>query len=366
MKIVFAGGGTGGHLYPAIAMAKELIRRHEASEVLFVGTSEGLEARILPEEGFDLKTIRMMGVKGKKTMEQLRALISFPVALAQSLRILRTFRPDAVIGVGGYASGPVVMAAWLLRMHTMLQEQNSVPGATNRMLARFAERIYTAYEAAEPFFPRHKVLITGNPLRSDLLQGERREGMKVFGLQEGRKTVLIFGGSLGAHAINELVSAMVSEETIRQMPVQFVHQTGADDCDSVRAAYEAAGLAAEVRPYFQEMGLAYSVADMAISRAGAVALSELQAAALPAILIPFPFAADDHQMKNARALEATGAAVVFDQNDLTPARLAAVVGELLGDEARLAGMQAAARREARPDAAGRIVDDVERIVRRAA
>ena len=366
MRIVFAGGGTGGHLYPAIAMARELMRRHKASEVLFVGTSEGLEARILPEEGFNLETIRMMGIKGKKPMEQLRALFRFPVALVQSLRILRSFRPDAVVGVGGYASGPVVLGAWLLRMHTMLQEQNSVPGVTNRVLARFAKRIYIAYGAAEAFFPGRKVLLTGNPLRVDMLSGERKKGMEVFALEEGRKTVLILGGSRGAHAINELVSAMVTEDWLGRTPVQFLHQTGADDIDSVRAAYKSAGFQGEVRPYFHEMGLAYSVADLVISRAGAVALSELQAAGLPAILIPFPFAADDHQMKNARSLEATGAAVVFEQNDLTPTRLAAAVGELLGDEARLAAMAAAARREARPDAAARIVDDVERIVKRAA
>lgn len=366
MRIVFAGGGTGGHLYPAIAMAKELLRRPEASEVLFVGTSEGLEARILPETELHLETIRIMGVKGKKPMDQLRALVSLPMALAQSLRILRSFRPHAVIGVGGYASGPVVLAAWLLRIHTMLQEQNSVPGVTNRMLARFAERIYTAYGVAENFFPRQKVLETGNPLRADMLRGDRKEGMHVFGLHDGRKTVLIFGGSRGARAINTLVSAMVQEKTIREMPVQFVHQTGVDDYDSVRAAYESAGLPAEVRPYFHEMGLAYSVADMAISRAGAVALSELQVAGLPAILIPFPFAADNHQMRNARALEATGAAVVCDQHELTAERLAGTLGELLHDEIRLRTMQAAARRGARPNAAAHIVDDVERIVRHAA
>jgi UDP-N-acetylglucosamine--N-acetylmuramyl-(pentapeptide) pyrophosphoryl-undecaprenol N-acetylglucosamine transferase len=363
MRVVIAGGGTGGHLYPGITLAKEIRKRHPGGAVLFVGTSEGLEARILPKEGFELKTIPVTGWKGKKGMERMRALFFLPLALARSFSLLRSFHPDAVIGVGGFASGPLVAAAWLMGKKVMIQEQNSVPGLTNRLLGRFADRIYTAYEEAQQFFPPRKVLLTGNPLRAWAWQGDRKEAKQAFGLDPNRLTVLILGGSRGAHAVNELVAKMVEGPKWPEGMIQFLHQTGEADWETISDRYRRCGIQAVVKPYLYEMDQAYRAADLAVSRAGAVALSELCAAGVPSILIPFPYAADAHQLKNAHVLERIGAAEVLPQQGLTPERLGMHVRRLMEDGERLGKMRRAALSQARPDAAQRVVDDVERRVR---
>ncbi len=363
MRVIFAGGGTGGHIYPAIAMAREILRRESESKVLFVGTREGVESRILPQEGLELKTLRVMGWKGKKKIERLRALFVLPRALKDSFSILRTFQPDAVIGVGGFASGPLVLAASLSGRKTMLQEQNSVPGMTNRMLGKMVRRVYTAYLESHSYFPKGKVLLTGNPIRKGLDKGGREDALRHFGLTPEKKTVLVLGGSRGAHAVNELVSKMIQKVSWENLPVQFLHQTGEADLQKVSGVYESSGMQAVVRPYIQEIDQAYAAADLAISRAGAVALSELCAAGIPMLLIPFPYAADDHQMRNARVTADAGAAEVLVQEGLVPEKLGENIQAILNDPDRLARMREAALKHARPDAAEAVVDDVERIVK---
>ncbi len=362
MRAVIAGGGTGGHLYPGITLAREILRRDPQGAVLFVGTEGGLESRVLPKEGLDLKTIPVSGLKGKKKGEQLRAVLQLPSALARSLSILRSFRPDVVIGVGGYASGPLALGAFLTGRKVVLQEQNSVPGLTNRLLGRIAERIYTAYDEAAGYFPRRKVRKVGNPIRALQWEGDARSAKKFFGLDPALPLVLVIGGSLGAHAVNEAVMKMVMKMKGEEKGIQFLHQTGEADAESVREAYGAAKIRSVVKPYLYEMAPAYQAADLAVSRAGAIALSELAAAGLPAVLIPFPHAADDHQLKNAQVLEGAGAARLIPQEELTPERLSSELRELLGNPELPARMQNAARQCARPSAAKDLVDDLEGIL----
>ncbi len=361
MRVVLAGGGTGGHLYPGIAVAREILRRDDAAAVLFVGTAAGLESQIVPKEGFDLATIRMSGWKGLSGASRLRALLALPGAVRRSREILRVFGPDAVMGLGGYASGPVVLAAWLARCPAVLQEQNSIPGLTNRLLRRFVRRVYTAYEHAAGYFPEGQVLRTGNPLREGLTPVDRRAAREHFGLSPGTPTVFVLGGSRGAAAINRLVSQLVGAPGLIDLPVQFLHQTGAAEFEAVEQVYEKAGMPAAVRPFFEEMGLAYGAADLAVSRAGAVVLSELCATEVPALLIPFPFAADDHQRQNALVMAEAGAAEILAQKHLDAVTLWSRIRTLMETPDRLAGMRDAARRLAQPDAAARLVDDLERL-----
>jgi len=362
MKVIFAGGGTGGHLYPAIAMAREILKRDPASKVLFVGTPEGIESRILYREGLELKTIRVRGLKGKKRMEQARALLSLPRALMESFSILRSFQPDAVVGVGGYASGPLVLAAFLSRRRTALQEQNSIPGITNRILGKLVDRIYTAYPESHVYFPKEKISETGNPIREGLGSGNREEAVRHFGLDPDQRTILVLGGSLGAHAINLMVSDMVKTSDWAGIPVQFLHQTGEADYQEVLKAYEVSGVRASVRPYVHEIALAYAAADLAVSRAGAVALSELCVSGVASLLIPFPYAADEHQKRNAGVMAGAGAAEVFLQEDLTSKKLGERIRALLADPVRLGGMREAALAHARPHAAKAVVEDLERLI----
>jgi len=362
MRAVIAGGGTGGHLYPGITVAREILQRDPEGAILFVGTEEGLETRILPKEGFDLETIPVSGLKGKKRGEQLRAFLRLPLALTRSLSILRSFRPDVVIGVGGYASGPLVLAASLTGRSVALQEQNSVPGLTNRLLGRVAKRIYTAYDEAVRFFPRRKVLNIGNPLRAWDRQGDPGTAKGSFALDPDLPVVLVIGGSRGAHAVNEVMIKMMKERKGAGEKVQFLHQTGKADVEAVSQAYRQAKVRAVVKPYLYDMASAYEAADLAISRAGAIALSELCAAGLPSLLIPFPYASDDHQRKNAQVLERLGAARVLLQGELTPARLYGELEELLENPEKLKQMGRAALESARPEAAKDLVDDLERIV----
>ncbi len=361
LKVLIAGGGTGGHLYPGIALAREILRRDRAAAILFVGTASGLESQIVPKAGFDLATIRMSGWKGLSGRSRLQAVLVLPGAVRRSGAILRCFGPHAVVGLGGYASAPVILAAWLSRCPAVLQEQNSIPGMTNRLLVRFVRRVYTAYEQAADYFPREKVVRTGNPLREGLTALARGPARAYFGLHRDTPTVLILGGSRGAAALNRVARELVAAPGLVDRPVQFLHQTGAAEFEAVRLEYEKAGVPAEVRPFFDEMGAAYSAADLTVSRAGAVVLSELCVTGLPAILIPFPFAADDHQRRNAQVMVEAGAAELLAQEQLDAGTLWGRIRTLLDAPERLAAMRDAARRQAQPDAARRLVDDLERL-----
>jgi UDP-N-acetylglucosamine--N-acetylmuramyl-(pentapeptide) pyrophosphoryl-undecaprenol N-acetylglucosamine transferase len=327
MKVLIAGGGTGGHLYPGIAIAREVLRE-QGNEVLFVGTSEGIEAKVLPREGLPLRFITVGKLKGMKLAAMLKTLIALPRALFQSLRIVKETRPDVVIGVGGYASGPVAIAAWMLRTPLVLVEPNSYPGLVNRKLGKMATAVALCFPgtAAERFFPARVVRKLGPLVRKGIISGERSSALTSFHLDADRFTVFVMGGSGGAHAINAAMQQ--AAKLLAQEPrLQVLHQTGEKDADAVSAAYREAGLKATVLPYIHDMPAAYAAADLVISRSGATTVAELAVCNKQAILVPFPFAADNHQEFNARTLAASGNADVVLQKDLKPETLFAMIRE---------------------------------------
>ena len=348
MKVVVAGGGTGGHLFPGIALAEEL--RARGHEVIFVGTARGIEARVLPAEGWPLELIDVEGLKGRGAGGLLRGLGRVPRALAQSGTILARLAPSLVVGVGGYASGPVVLRAAMRRIPTAILEQNSVPGFTNRLLGRVVRRVCGAFPGAARYFPAQKYRLLGNPVR-----------MKVRAAMAAPQTsaprgLLVVGGSQGAHAVNELVAGALERLRARGVTLPVVHQTGAADRDGLVERYAAAGLEVDVRAFIDDMAGAYGAARLVVARAGASTLAELTALGVPSLLIPLPTAADDHQTANARDLEAAGAARILAQREATPESLADALSALLADDAGLAAMAAAARSLGRPDAHREIAD----------
>ncbi len=322
MKVIIAAGGTGGHLYPGIAIAREVLRE-AGSEAVFIGTEQGIEARVLPKEGLPVRFITVGRLKGMGAGSVARTLITLPRGLFQALRLLRTERPDAVIGVGGYASGPAALAAWLLRLPLVIVEPNSYAGLTNRMLGRFAKSVFVCFPGRDRqgFFPAGKKALAGPLVRKGIDGGDRAAGRAAFGLRPGSFTVFVMGGSGGAHAINMAMMAAARElASIRGL--QVLHQTGPKDAQEVAAAYRGAGVDAVVLPYIDDMAGAYAAADLVVSRSGATTVAELAVCGKQAVLIPYPFAADNHQEHNALSLAERGGATVIVQKDLTPARLA--------------------------------------------
>jgi len=358
LRVVIAGGGTGGHLYPGLAVAREVQRRDPDAQVSFAGTARGLEARIVPREGFALDVIRSVGLKRTSPTALLRGLSLVPLSLLDAWQLLTRRRPDVVVGVGGYSSGPVVLSAALRRIPTMLLEQNAEPGLTNRLLARWVSAAAVSYASTLSWFGR-KGFVSGNPVRPEFFAvpaTDEPSGRRAF-------RALILGGSQGAHAINVAMVA-AAPELARQYPdLRVVHQTGERDLAAVRAAYAAVGDRMRAEAFIDPVVDEVRTADIVIGRAGATTLAELAAAGRPAILIPLPTAADDHQRRNARVLDDAGAAVVIDPDDLTTARLVEAIGQLTQDRARLAAMGQAMRGFARPDAAARIVDRLLELAR---
>jgi UDP-N-acetylglucosamine--N-acetylmuramyl-(pentapeptide) pyrophosphoryl-undecaprenol N-acetylglucosamine transferase len=352
MKLLIAGGGTGGHLFPGVAIAEELRARAPQAEVLFVGTRRGIEARVLPELGWPLEYIEVSGLKTVGIVGALRGLFRLPRALWQARRIIRRFRPDAVIGVGGYASGPVVLAARLRGVATAICEQNSIPGLTNKLLGRVVRAVFLSFDESRRFFRPNKVQMTGNPIRLALLEGlrgacPRRESDTVH--------VLVCGGSQGAMAVNELASQALGA-LAKEMRLAIVHQTGEKDREATASRYRAAGVTAECVAFIKDMASAYRDADLILGRAGATTVAELAIAGKPAVFIPYPFAADNHQELNAREMADKGAALMFRQAELTADKLADALRPLLVDPARRAAMGAAMRAIARPGAAAAVID----------
>jgi UDP-N-acetylglucosamine--N-acetylmuramyl-(pentapeptide) pyrophosphoryl-undecaprenol N-acetylglucosamine transferase len=358
---VIAGGGTGGHLYPGIAVARELLARRPDAQVSFAGTALGIEARVVPREGFALDLIRSAGLKGKSIADRARGAVLVPLGLLDANAIISARRPSLVIGVGGYSSGPVVLAAALRGIPTMLLEQNAAPGLTNRLLRPFVRAAAVSFESTRRFFGA-KAFVSGNPVRPEFLRtvGPLRESGANDDASGGG--ILVFGGSQGAHAINLAMVEAAPQLAAGGNRVRLAHQTGERDVEMVRAAYRQAGLQAEVEPFFYDMGRRLHAADLIVCRAGATTLAEITAAGKPAILIPLPTATDDHQRKNAEVVARAGAAVVIEERELQ-AGLADAIGGLVGDPERRRRMSAAARQLARPDAASRIADRVEQLAR---
>jgi UDP-N-acetylglucosamine--N-acetylmuramyl-(pentapeptide) pyrophosphoryl-undecaprenol N-acetylglucosamine transferase len=362
IAVLIAGGGTGGHLYPGIAVARELLTRRPDATVTFVGTAAGIEARVIPREGFELDVIRSAGLKGKSLQSLARGVGLLPLSALDAWRVLSRRRPSVVIGVGGYSSGPVVGLAALRRIPTLLMEQNAVPGITNRWLARLADGAAVTYEESIPFFGS-KAFIAGNPVRPEFFEPvapppARAEGYDQHATPPGAARVLVFGGSQGAHAINLAMVEAAARLAAASPGLAITHQTGERDLEMVRDGYRRAGVQARVEPFLFAMDREMKNADLVVSRAGATTLAELMAAGRPALLIPLPTATDDHQRKNAEALVRQGAARMVEQRELTGERLAAELMALVTDAAQRAAIAANARALARPDAARLIVERV--------
>jgi UDP-N-acetylglucosamine--N-acetylmuramyl-(pentapeptide) pyrophosphoryl-undecaprenol N-acetylglucosamine transferase len=367
LSVLIAGGGTGGHLYPGIAVAREIVARVSDAQVAFVGTAAGLEARVVPREGFALDVIRSAGLKGKAIGPLVRGLGLLPLSAVDAWNVVTRRRPAVVIGVGGYSSGPVVLIAALRGIPTMLIEQNAMPGLTNRLLARVVDAAAITYEESGRFFGS-KAFVSGNPVRPEFFQDEgayghqgddisRRRDGDLAGSPSRTARVLVFGGSQGAHAIN-MAMVEAAPRLAAEPRVAITHQTGERDLEMVRDSYRRAGLEARVEPFLFAMDREMKAADLVVCRAGATTLAELTAAGRAAILVPLPTATDDHQRKNALALVRQGAAHMLDQRELSGDRLAAEIVAFAenADERRQVGQTA--RQLARPDAARVIVDRV--------
>jgi UDP-N-acetylglucosamine--N-acetylmuramyl-(pentapeptide) pyrophosphoryl-undecaprenol N-acetylglucosamine transferase len=352
-SVVIAGGGTGGHVYPGIAVARELLARRPDARVSFAGTARGIETRLVPREGFELDLIRSGGLKGKSLVERARGAWLLPIGLVDAWRILSRRRPQIVIGVGGYSSGPVVLMAAVRRVPTLILEQNAVPGFTNRLLGPIVRGAAVTFERTQAFFGS-KAFVSGNPVRPEFFEAALRPATGADSRDAIR--VLVFGGSQGAHAINVAMTEAAEKLAAGGSHLRLTHQTGERDVEMVRAAYRSAGLEATVEPFLYDMGRQLGNADLIVCRAGSTTLAEIMAAGRAAILVPLPTATDDHQRKNAEALAEAGAAEVLLQASLTGAELASRILALAGDAARRGRMAEAARTLARPDAARVIVD----------
>lgn len=354
-RIVIAGGGTGGHLFPGISVWEELRRREPSIDALFVGTERGIESRVIPAMGEKLRCIEVRPLKGRTAGQWIKNMAGLPMAGAQALSILRDHRPDLVLGVGGYAAGPLVAAAAARGIPTALLEQNAHVGLTNRLLSKLVGRAYLTYDQTAEHFPADRVRVVGNPIRRSFVEVGRLAQTDPAAFEMRARRILVMGGSQGAQALNETVPDALAAAGIRE---GVVHQAGKAMLAQVRERYAQLGIDAQVVPFIDDMARAYSSAGLIIARAGATTLAELCAVGRPSILIPFPHAADDHQWHNAHALEQAGASIAIRQSDLTVDGLAEQVRSIWQDRTRRTAMADAARALGRPDAAAAVVDDL--------
>lgn len=355
MNIVIAAGGTGGHLYPAVALARTFLQRDTSTRILFVGTERGIESKVLAHEGFKLKLIAAKPVMGRGIRQAIAALIGLPIAVVQAIGILRSHRADLVIGVGGYTSPAVVLAAFLLRITRVILEPNAYPGMANMAVGPFAQRVFLAFESAAGSFSRSKVRVVGTPVRQEFLEPAERPTATTTGRDVTR--LLVFGGSQGAKAINTaMLEALVELRDLKDR-LLITHQTGEADHARVKAVYDAAGFHAEVVPFIYDMPPILRQADLVVSRSGAMTIAEVTACGKPAILVPLPQAIYNHQAKNAQVMEAAGAAVVIPQSGLRGGTLGQTIRSLIRDRARLQTMSGRSATMRRVDSAEIIVRD---------
>jgi UDP-N-acetylglucosamine--N-acetylmuramyl-(pentapeptide) pyrophosphoryl-undecaprenol N-acetylglucosamine transferase len=358
MRLIIAGGGTGGHLFPGIAVAEEFLGRDPANQVLFVGSRQGIEASTIPRLGYQLALISAAGIKGKGSLAKLKGAAMLLYGYAQSRKILREYRPDLVMGVGGYASLPMVLAARGLQVPRFVHEQNALPGMSNKLLAKVADRVFISLDEAAKYFPAEKTVLTGNPLRQQILeQLEDRPGQ---GAGQGQSFHLfIFGGSQGAHALNLALPAAVAQlDDAHRQRLSITHQTGEKDYEPVCAAYRSAGITADVRPFIDDMASQYRRADLIVCRAGATTIAEVTALGKACLFIPFPHATDDHQRKNAEALLKKGACELLLEREMGGNGLSTTITRLMDDPRELQRIGDNAAGLGRKDAARVIVDQM--------
>ena len=354
---IIAGGGTGGHLFPGLAIAKEICRRCAKAEILFVTGRRKMELDILNRTGFLQSSIDVEGLKGRGWRKGLRTLIKLPLSFLQSFFIIRSFSPNMVIGVGGYSAGPVCMMARLMGVPSAIHEQNSYPGLTNRLLCRVVNRVFISFEESRAHFPGGSLLLTGNPIREEFLTEKNIEAP-----DDKKFTILVLGGSQGARAINRAVIAALSVLKEKSRIPRIIHQTGEKDYNEVVEAYEKVGVIGEIQPFIENMVRAYSLSDLVISRAGATTVSELAALGKPSVLVPYPHAANQHQETNAQMLVRAGGAEMMRQDTLTGEILAEALMRYMDDPAALKAMGRMALKMGRGDAARVIVDQLMEMI----
>lgn len=357
MRIIMSGGGTGGHIYPAITIAKALREKVKYCEVLFIGTQSGLEADIIPKEGFTIQFIDVAGFERRLSVKNIQTIAKTIGSVWQSQKIIRQFKPDIVIGTGGYVCGPVLLAASLLKIPTMIQEQNVIPGITNKILSRFVDKIALGFtEASENFPNQNKLFFTGNPIRQEVISASREESIAALGLDPTKRTILISGGSRGARSINQAM-IKVHQFFAGSKEIQLLHVTGQSEYNGIVGKFTQCGIDITaagniiIKPYLYNMPQALAVADLAIFRAGALGLAELTARGVPSILVPYPYAAENHQEYNARAMERQGAAILIHDKELNHDILIKSISELMNNPQKLDMMSLASKKIGRPKAA---------------
>ncbi|MCL7486687.1 MAG: undecaprenyldiphospho-muramoylpentapeptide beta-N-acetylglucosaminyltransferase [Desulfobulbaceae bacterium] len=353
MRVIVTGGGTGGHLFPGIALATGLQQRIPGCRIMFIGTRRLLDQQALAGYDFELASIKCMGLKGMGLGNRIQSVLQLPAAVVEARRIMKRFAPDLVFGVGGYVTGPVLLAARLSSIPLCIHEQNSVPGLANKMLARIVDRIFLSIPCRYPF-PAARTLVTGNPVRREIIEASSHRGVS----EKKRITILVLGGSQGAHRVNFLV-ADAMDELAREYAdrLTLIHQTGEADEKEVRSRYSRIGLQAEVKPFFQDMAGVYSRADLVVSRAGATTLAELSVMGLPAILIPYPYAADDHQKTNGLYYQDGGAATMQLEQELNGAKLAREIRNLFHNPDWLQKMSEKMKSLGKPEATDAIINE---------
>ena len=358
MRLLIAGGGTGGHLFPAMAIAAAIRAEDPRASILFVGTRHGIEAKIIPGTDFDIRYITTRGMRQTGLINNIHGVLELPVGMIQSVSLIREFKPGFVLGVGGYASGPTLAAAVLMRIPNAIQEQNSVMGTTNRILSRFVDKIFVSWEQTYPPTKPEKTVFTGNPIRSDLLETSRSEE------NHDSFNILVFGGSRGARSLNLAIAGNLDLLAPLAERVSILHQTGEGAVEEVRRAYEDAGIKADVREFIHDMGPAYHWADMVVCRSGASTLAELTAIGKPAIVVPYPYAIGDHQELNARVLESGGAVKMIRDQDLSNGSLVKEIRTMADNPDILRAMADKSRKFGRPEAARTIALEILRAERR--
>lgn len=360
MRIILSGGGTGGHIYPAVSIAKEIKKQYQDSEILFIGTEKGLESSIVPKEGFELLTTKVRGFERKLSLGNISAVKESFVSLFKVSGMIRKFKPDVVIGTGGYVCGSVLLAAWMMNVPTLIHEQNAFPGVTNKILARLVDIVAVNFADAKKYFPKNsRIIVTGNPIRGNMLSISKDEGLKEFGFTNELPVVFVVGGSRGAKRLNESV-LLLAKHCVDEKGFQMLHMTGETQYEDVMGKYKSEGIDTEAKnlkvvPFLYNMPYALAASDMIISRCGASTLSEITALGKPSILIPYPYATDNHQEYNARALEKNGAAIVILERELNAEILYNEVADMLSKPEKASQMGRKSKELGRTDAAYVIV-----------
>lgn len=361
-RFAVSGGGTGGHIYPALAIAREILQLEPEARMIFIGGRGRRESSIVPEFGFDFVPISVESFPRSLSLRWFKVAFSVPIGLLESLVALKRFSPHLVIGTGGYACGPVLLGASLLHIPLVIQEQNALPGVTNRIMGRWADEIHVPFSAAVRYFPAGRTKLTGNPVRPEIVTatGDRAK----LGLDENKLTILFMGGSQGASSINAAAVEAFGRLDQFVSQIQVIHQTGKRDFSTIKKAYDELPFVSIVQPYFDEMQNIYPVTDLVVCRSGAMTLAELAVRGLPAILIPYPYSAEGHQKFNAKVLEQKGAAVMIDDDQFTSERLTDILSTLIQDREKLSGMAEISRSLSKPDAARKIASSALALLER--